>query len=204
MHIYQEQGFPAVNCNVSYLIIHAGWNHKAWSQGHLPVQHLGLHVLAQVGAAQPAVPVVSDVPPVHDLTKQVPEVIPWNLQGEAQAGTPEQLPRSSPCNHSDGSRVDLEGGDSPWTHRGLGRGVSPDHPQISPCSSMNTAIFFPASTDHACEGRSKGETSALLTAPAFLGRALLFRSEPPFNDQGMGQGRHFHPVQPGQVLNACP
>lgn len=93
-----EQGFSTANCNVSYLVIQAGRDHKPWSQGHLPIEHLGLHVLAQVRAAQPAVPVVSDVPPVHDLTKEVPEVIPRYLQGEAQAGTPEQLPTSSQCN----------------------------------------------------------------------------------------------------------
>lgn len=85
------------NCNVSYLVIQAGRDHKPWSQGHLPIQHLRLDVLAQVRAAQTAVPVVSDVPPVHDLTKEVPKVVPRYLQGEARAGAPERLPRSSPC-----------------------------------------------------------------------------------------------------------
>lgn len=101
------------------------------------------------------------------------------------------VPHATAGPRSDGSRIDLssvQGGDSPWTHTGLGRGMSLDHPQISPCPSMNTAIcglnliFFPTSTDHVCEGRSKGETSALLTAPAVLGRALLFRwNHPPIS-----------------------
>lgn len=62
-----------------YLIIHAGWDQEPRGQLQLPVQHLHTDVFAQVGAAQPPVPVVCDVPSVHDLTKEVAEVIPRHL-----------------------------------------------------------------------------------------------------------------------------
>ena len=39
-------------------------------------QHVGVHVLLEVGATQPSVPVVSDVTSVHDLSEQVAQVLP--------------------------------------------------------------------------------------------------------------------------------
>ena len=40
---------------------------------------VGLHVFLQVCPAEPSVPVVSDVSTIHDLPKQVPQVLPWHL-----------------------------------------------------------------------------------------------------------------------------
>lgn len=62
-----------------YLVIQAGWDEEARGQVQLPVQHLHVDVFAQVGAAQPPVPVVCDVPSIHDFTEEVPEVIPRHL-----------------------------------------------------------------------------------------------------------------------------
>src|SRR6218665_2766529 len=41
--------------------------------------HDGIHVFGEVGPAEPSVPVVGDVSPVHDLPKEVPQVFPWDL-----------------------------------------------------------------------------------------------------------------------------
>lgn len=40
---------------------------------------VGLHVFFQVCSAEPSVPVISDVPSIHDLPKKIPKVLPWHL-----------------------------------------------------------------------------------------------------------------------------
>ena len=40
----------------------------------------GTHEYLKVGSAKLAVPVVCDVSSIHDLTKQVAQVSPWNLK----------------------------------------------------------------------------------------------------------------------------
>jgi len=52
----------------------------------LPLHHLWFDKLFQVGPTQTAVPVVCDVTPVHDLTKQVAEVIIWYLGSVEKGG----------------------------------------------------------------------------------------------------------------------
>lgn len=38
-----------------------------------------LHKFLQIGNTQPSVPVISDVATIHNFTKQIPQVFPWNL-----------------------------------------------------------------------------------------------------------------------------
>jgi hypothetical protein len=39
-----------------------------------------LHEFLQIADAQPSVPVISDVATIHDFTKQISQVFPWNLR----------------------------------------------------------------------------------------------------------------------------
>lgn len=93
-HLCLQQRFPTANWNLalSYLVIEAGRDREPRCQVHFPFQHLHTDVLAQVSPAQPPVPVVGDVSPVHDLTKEVPEVVPWYLSGGAHRGSPCESP----------------------------------------------------------------------------------------------------------------
>ena len=38
------------------------------------------HVFSEVCSAEPPVPVISDVTAVHDITKEITKVSPWNLE----------------------------------------------------------------------------------------------------------------------------
>lgn len=60
-------------------VVHVSRQREARGELHLFLHHLRPDVLLQVGTAQPAVPVISDVAPVHDLPEQVTQVIKWHL-----------------------------------------------------------------------------------------------------------------------------
>ena len=49
---------------------------------HYHPHHIRMHVHLQVSAAQAPVPVVSDVASVHNLAKQVTQILPWHLVSE--------------------------------------------------------------------------------------------------------------------------
>lgn len=40
---------------------------------------IGLHVLFQICSTEPSVPVISDMSTIHDLPKQIPQILPWHL-----------------------------------------------------------------------------------------------------------------------------
>lgn len=67
------------------IIIHVPWERKSRSKAELSLQHFWLDKLFQVGSAEPPVPVIRDVPSVHDLTHEVAQVIVGDL-GVEQAG----------------------------------------------------------------------------------------------------------------------
>lgn len=50
----------------------------------LSVHHLWLDVLLQIGTAEPAVPVISDVTAVHDLPEEVAQIIIGHLDEETE------------------------------------------------------------------------------------------------------------------------
>lgn len=60
-------------------IIHVPWEGKSRSKAELSLQHFWLNKLFQVGSAEPPVPVICDVPSVHDLTHKVAQVIIGDL-----------------------------------------------------------------------------------------------------------------------------
>lgn len=60
-------------------VVHVAGQRKAWSEEQLPFHHLGPDIFLQVGPAQTAVPVIRDVTSVHNLTKQVTQVIKRHL-----------------------------------------------------------------------------------------------------------------------------
>ena len=41
--------------------------------------HIRMHVHLQVGSTETSIPVISDVSSIHDLSKQVPQIFPWDL-----------------------------------------------------------------------------------------------------------------------------
>lgn len=61
------------------VVVHVPGQREARSEEQLSLHHLGPDVFLQVGPAQTAVPVVRDVTSVHDLAKQVAQVIKRHL-----------------------------------------------------------------------------------------------------------------------------
>lgn len=59
--------------------VHVAGQREAGGEEQLSFHHLGPDIFLQVGSAQTAVPVVCDVPSVHNLTKQVAQVVKWHL-----------------------------------------------------------------------------------------------------------------------------
>lgn len=57
------------------VIVHVSRQGEARCQVQLPLHHLGLYELLQVGPTQTPVPVVCDVTSVHDLTEQVAQIV---------------------------------------------------------------------------------------------------------------------------------
>lgn len=60
-------------------VVHVAGQREARGEEQLPFHHLGPDIFLQVGPAQTAVPVVRDVTSVHNLTKQVAQVIKRHL-----------------------------------------------------------------------------------------------------------------------------
>lgn len=61
------------------VIVHVPRQGEAGSQVQLSLHHLRLDELLQVGPTESSVPVISDVTSIHDLSKQVSQVIIWHL-----------------------------------------------------------------------------------------------------------------------------
>lgn len=76
------------------LIIHVSRQEETRRQEQLPLHHLRLDELLQVGPTQAAVPVVRDVTSVHDLPEQVAQVIVRDL-GIREKGC--YFPSCGPC-----------------------------------------------------------------------------------------------------------
>lgn len=78
---------PCMNCLrqcfglhlVVAAVVHVAGQSEAWSEEQLSFHHLGPDIFLQVGPAQTAVPVIRDVTSVHNLTKQVAQVIKRHL-----------------------------------------------------------------------------------------------------------------------------
>lgn len=64
------------------VVIHVSRQTEAGRQIQLSLHHLRLDELLQICAAQPAVPVVGDVTPIHDLTEEIAQVIIGHLDEE--------------------------------------------------------------------------------------------------------------------------
>ena len=63
------------------LFVSHGVGRSKEGREHLHAFQQGLiEVLEQVGIGQAPVPVLHDVPAIHDLPKDISQVIPWDLQ----------------------------------------------------------------------------------------------------------------------------
>ncbi len=77
------------------VVIHVSRQTETRRQIQLSLHHLRLDELLQICAAQPAVPVISDVTPIHDLTEEIAQVIIWHLDEETTVQTWTSLNHSS-------------------------------------------------------------------------------------------------------------
>lgn len=85
--IFIENHLPCKNCFrqctglhlVVASVVHVAGQREAWSEEKLSFQHLRPDIFLQVSSAQTAVPVICDVTSVHNLTKQVAQVIKRHL-----------------------------------------------------------------------------------------------------------------------------
>ena len=68
--------YVLVNVGVVALVVAARRYREAGRQVELAVEHVRVHVLLEVGATQATVPVVGDVPAVHDLAEQIAQILP--------------------------------------------------------------------------------------------------------------------------------
>lgn len=69
------------------VVIHVSRQTEAGRQIKLSLHHLWLDELLQICAAQPAVPVIGDVTPIHDLTEEIAQVIIGHLDEEMTVQT---------------------------------------------------------------------------------------------------------------------
>lgn len=79
------QRYLGTDSTVAHLFVVecVGWSHEAWEHLHAFQQRL-IEVPIQVGIGQPPVPVLHNVATIHNLTKDVAQVIPWYLSGVQQ------------------------------------------------------------------------------------------------------------------------
>lgn len=88
----------------------------------LPLHHLRLDKLFKVGPTQSPVPVVSDVTPIHYLTKEVAQIVVWYLeianQGDVSVRIwPVVLSRSHTSSHFQLGSQNIEFCNPLQTHR---------------------------------------------------------------------------------------
>lgn len=62
------------------IVVHVAWEGETWGQGQLSFQHFWFDEFLQVGPAESPVPLISDMASVHDLTKEVAQVIIGDLR----------------------------------------------------------------------------------------------------------------------------
>lgn len=79
------------------IVVHVPWEGKSRSQAELSLQHFWFNELLQVGSAEPSVPGVGDVTPVHDVTHEVAQVIVGDLAMEQGGLSPARSGLPAPC-----------------------------------------------------------------------------------------------------------
>lgn len=62
------------------MVVHVAWEWEARGRGQLSGQHFWFNELLQVGSAESPVPVIGDVTSIHDLAKEVAQVIVGDLR----------------------------------------------------------------------------------------------------------------------------
>ena len=56
-------------------------NRAGGNRSTLLTHHCWIHVFFEIGFAQSTIPIVGDVPTVHDLTEQIPKIFPYDVKG---------------------------------------------------------------------------------------------------------------------------
>jgi len=79
------------------VIVRVPWEGESWSKEEFSLQHFWLNKFFQISFAKPPVPVICNVTSVHNLTKEVAQIIIRDLKNEPGGHEEVQTARAPPA-----------------------------------------------------------------------------------------------------------